>query len=380
MLLGTITLLVVLGALFEGVPLSGAAVGPIEQAIETLNVVPRLYERYPIAIDFLLAFLLFMALAYKVFENRPIALALGLALAFSVALLEQRTGVSLGQFSFYAVVVIAGMLLYLLYHLCRGFGLGFKPSLGIALVVVLLTLLSYGSGALSREVLGLLYLVLLILLVSWGASFLHNRIALREPLPELAEQYPALREEKRLLGTYIASLAWRARKDLHSLKNEILALLEMLAKFGKTERGREAITQTIGKLLDREHPLEVELRRLNESVARVEAQDVRAARGLSGQGRRRVRGEETRKLVDAQQVRGLESAAEEHVARFTGALQNAARSCDAGDAERAEVSLREGLKTISEAERLMERVRMLLAAMEAETGREMKKAKRARRR
>lgn len=105
--------------------------------------VGRIYDTYSLFIDAVLYLLLFLGLTQMVYvkvygkkEGKLVAVAIGLALTFAMALMESRTGFRLGSLMPIGAIVLMFALFILLYNLFNGVFNDTGASLALAFLII----------------------------------------------------------------------------------------------------------------------------------------------------------------------------------------------------------------------------------------------------
>jgi len=116
---------------------------PIAKALDSFKIAQN-YEKYPYAIDFIIALFIFIGVARTVLGKRlGNAASTGIGIALSIALVsyEYKTGFSIGAFGAYAVFVIILLFGFMLFKTITKAGAGTGTSVAIAIPVVYFLLL-----------------------------------------------------------------------------------------------------------------------------------------------------------------------------------------------------------------------------------------------
>lgn len=109
----------------------------------------KIYETYSLFIDAVLYLLLFLGLAQMVYvkaygkkEGKLVAVAIGLALTFAMALMESRTGFRLGNLMPIGAIILIFVLFVLLYNLFQGIFNDAGASFSLAFLIMYAFLMS----------------------------------------------------------------------------------------------------------------------------------------------------------------------------------------------------------------------------------------------
>jgi len=149
---------------------------PIAKALDSFKIAQN-YEKYPYAIDFIIALFIFIGVARTVLGKRlgnPAATGIGLALSIALVSYEYKTGFSIGAFGAYAVFVIIFLFGFMLFKTITKAGAKTGTSVAIAIPVVYFLLLGTAPEFFKwlAEKSPLLHALLLIIaFVSGGIAF-----------------------------------------------------------------------------------------------------------------------------------------------------------------------------------------------------------------
>lgn len=257
--------------------------------------VPSLYDRYSSAIDFTIAFLLFLGVAKvtlgKRFEGRGgklITVSVALALSIGFSLMERQMNFSLRSSGPLGGFILIFLVSIVLFSLFRTTGMSHTSSFCLAYIVVYISLRLIsptifdwiaGKAPFINGILGLAFIVSGIKLI---LSLFHRRslenlpTKLRVGNPLQSEVEHELEEEeieKKLVKTKMRKLTKKDLKKSEQILGYLKHILQVIGDYGNTTQGRERISKELKKISEAEHYILGKLDFLEKLNSKIERHD-----------------------------------------------------------------------------------------------------------
>ena len=390
LLVGMLGLLAVLSPLTR---VSGLVVAPSPVNWDFL----AFYNTYWFLIDFIIYSIIFVSLAYatigRMLGQRGIGIGVGLFLAVAMAGLEAGTGFAIRDLGILAAAFLTLVMGATLYHVFRKLQFDVFGAASVTLLLVYLGIIImipplYTWLHAAFPMVGFVVaIVFMIGLYHVLARFFKERpvwaqLEQAPPTPpEVQALYPELKEEQRIIQTYLAGITSRAKKDTKAIATELIYLYHVLSKFGDSAESRQLISKKLKGLLPEEQDLDVQLRAVRGLIERIQTVDAKVfgtkralIQKLGRADRQQVQKElqeEVRKLRIEEQLGDLENKVKTYKDALLTQVNAAVQALNQGDVARAKQSLVEAIKHANAATELLDQTKSLNDLLDQLTQKEL---------
>lgn len=348
------------------------------------------YDQFSAIVDLVIYILVFVGAAQVTLGRRypgrggqAMVIGIGLTLAISMVLAEERFGFSIRSFGPMAAGILALLFAIMVYGALRWASLGRIRSASIAYAVLALALLVVapslfawfqGKGIPAKEVAVALSLLAVLGILASGHGVRPDQVVRgREPRQPLGSE-PIFRRAraanlwaKDLLRRFLKPGARRIKKETQTVRNDLNSIKDVVRRYGRDPMMRPQIIEKIRAVAPEGLRIRDDIQRLRDLNGRLENLDARllsdesrvVLKSLDNKSRQQLKiqmKEETRRMDVDGKTRQVEESAKREVENMVRYLAAAAQALQEGRVRDCMASIEKAL----ESERaLMELARIL---------------------
>ena len=344
------------------------------------------YNHYWFFIDFLIYLTIFVSVAYvtigRMFGHRGIAIGIGLFLAVAMASFEAAAGFAISDLGMIAATFLLIILTSTLYHIFRALHFGIFGSASVTLLLIYLAMIVMIPPVFLRLRQTFPFVDIIIFGIFAAGLFYVLKHFLKErhgPLqighiepvppapPELQAYYPELKEEQRVIQTYLAKITTRAKKDCKTIVTELTYIYHILTKFGDTPESRKVIAKKLKAMIPQEQDLDIIIKELQQRIQKMQRLDynilgvhkslIRKLKPAERKSAEKEIKEELGKVKAEEQLSSFHNQAQANKDALLTQVNDAVKSLNQGDVGKSKQALLEAIKNANAAADILDEMK-----------------------